>query len=196
MITGYQTQISSGAQPIHFLATISSPCFISHSARPLTELGGSVHIARSDAVIDRLNGLVVCHEPLRRFAVKNRKFAPMIAWADEPTVPRKRDGASETIMSTSTDPDELQDVWVGYRISPPMRERYARWVEAGNKGAREMGFRDLSTMWREGYDMTPEEFSAEVERLWQQVKPLYESLHAYVRGKLVEKYGRRFVLKR
>ena len=96
----------------------------------------------------------------------------------------------EKIMSTSTDPDELQDVWVGWhRISPPMRERYARWVELGNKGAREMGFRDLSTMWREGYDMTPEEFSAEVERLWQQVKPLYESLHAYVRGKLVEKYG-------
>jgi peptidyl-dipeptidase A len=93
-------------------------------------------------------------------------------------------------MSTSTDPDELQDVWVGWhRIAPPMRERYARWVELGNKGAREMGFNDLSAMWREGYDMTPDEFSAEVERLWQQVKPLYESLHAYVRSKLVEKYG-------
>ncbi len=96
----------------------------------------------------------------------------------------------EKIMATSTDPDELQDVWVGWhRIAPPMRERYARWVELGNKGAREMGFSDLSAMWREGYDMTPDEFSAEVERLWQQVKPLYESLHAYVRGKLVEKYG-------
>jgi peptidyl-dipeptidase A len=96
----------------------------------------------------------------------------------------------EKIMSTSTDPDELQDVWVGWhRIAPPMRDRYARWVELGNKGAREMGFGNLSAMWREGYDMTPDEFSAEVERLWQQVKPLYESLHAYVRGKLVEKYG-------
>ena len=96
----------------------------------------------------------------------------------------------EKIMATSTDPDELQDVWIGWhRIAPPMRERYARWVELGNKGAREMGFSDLSAMWREGYDMTPDEFSAEVERLWQQVKPLYESLHAYVRGKLVEKYG-------
>jgi peptidyl-dipeptidase A len=96
----------------------------------------------------------------------------------------------EKIMASSTDPDQLQDVWVGWhRISPPMRERYVRWVELGNKGAREMGFSDLSAMWREGYDMTPDEFSAEVERLWQQVKPLYESLHAYVRGKLVERYG-------
>jgi peptidyl-dipeptidase A len=96
----------------------------------------------------------------------------------------------EKIMASSTDPEELREVWVGWhKISPPMRERYARWVELGNKGAREMGFRDLSAMWREGYDMTPDEFSAEVERLWQQVKPLYESLHAYVRSKLMEKYG-------
>jgi peptidyl-dipeptidase A len=99
-------------------------------------------------------------------------------------------GEIEKIMAASNDPQELQDVWVGWHtISPPMRERYSRWVELGNKGAREMGFKDLGAMWRAGYDMTPEQFSAELERLWQQVKPLYESLHAYVRTKLVEKYG-------
>ena len=98
--------------------------------------------------------------------------------------------AIERIMANSTDPDELKDLWVGWHtISPPMRDRYSRWVELGNKGAREMGFKDLGAMWRAGYDMTPEQFSQEVERLWQQVKPLYDSLHAYVRTKLVEKYG-------
>ena len=98
--------------------------------------------------------------------------------------------AIETIMASSTDPEELKDLWVGWRtIAPPMRERYARWVELGNKGAREMGFSDLGAMWRAGYDMTPDQFSQEVERLWQQVKPLYDSLHAYVRSKLIEKYG-------
>ncbi len=96
----------------------------------------------------------------------------------------------EHIMETSTDPDELKDLWVGWRtMSPPMRDRYTRWVALGNKGAKEMGFSDLGAMWRAGYDMTPDQFSAEVERLWQQVKPLYDSLHAYVRTKLVEKYG-------
>ena len=99
-------------------------------------------------------------------------------------------GEIEKIMATSTDPDELKDLWEGWRtVGPPMRDRYTRWVELGNKGAKEMGFSDLGAMWRAGYDMTPEQFSAEVERLWQQVKPLYESLHAYVRTKLVEKYG-------
>ncbi len=99
-------------------------------------------------------------------------------------------GEIERIMATSTDPDELKDLWEGWRtVGPPMRDRYTRWVELGNKGAKEMGFSDLGAMWRAGYDMTPEQFSAEVERLWQQVKPLYESLHAYVRTRLVEKYG-------
>ena len=96
----------------------------------------------------------------------------------------------EKIMANSTDPEETKDLWVGWHsIAPPMRERYARWVELGNKGAREMNYPDLGAMWRAGYDMTPEQFSAELERLWQQVKPLYDSLHAYVRTKLVEKYG-------
>jgi peptidyl-dipeptidase A len=99
-------------------------------------------------------------------------------------------GEIEKIMATSTDPDELKDLWAGWStVGPPMRDRYTRWVELGNKGAKEMGFSDLGAMWRAGYDMTPEQFSAEVERLWQQVKPLYESLHAYVRTRLVEKYG-------
>ena len=99
-------------------------------------------------------------------------------------------GQVEQIMATSTDPDELKDVWVGWHsIAPPMRDRYSRWVELGNKGARQMGFPDLGAMWRAGYGMTPEQFNAEVERLYQQVKPLYESLHTYVRAKLVQRYG-------
>lgn len=99
-------------------------------------------------------------------------------------------GQIERIMATSTDPDEVKQLWVGWHtISPPMRDRYSRWVELGNKGAREMGFPDLGAMWRAGYDMTPEQFNQDLERLYQQVKPLYESLHAYVRNKLVQKYG-------
>jgi peptidyl-dipeptidase A len=98
--------------------------------------------------------------------------------------------AIEKIMSTSRDPKELLDVWTGWHaISPPMRPRYARFVELSNQGAREIGFKDTGAMWRAGYDMTPEEFSADLERLWKQVEPLYLSLHTFVRAKLVEKYG-------
>ena len=98
--------------------------------------------------------------------------------------------AIEKIMSTSRNPEELKELWTGWHaIAPPMRQRYARFVDLSNQGAREIGFKDTGALWRAGYDMTPEEFSADLERLWNQVKPLYLSLHTYVRWKLAEKYG-------
>jgi peptidyl-dipeptidase A len=98
--------------------------------------------------------------------------------------------AIERIMATSRDPEELKDLWVGWhKVGAPMRPRYARFAELSNQGAREIGFKDVGAMWRAGYDMTPEQFSAELERLWQQVRPLYLSLHTYVRARLVKQYG-------
>jgi len=95
------------------------------------------------------------------------------------------------ILASSTNPEELLDAWIGWhKISVPMRQRYARFVELSNKGARELGFKDTGAMWRSNYDMSPEEFSAELERLWQQVRPLYVALHAYVRKDLIKKYGK------
>jgi peptidyl-dipeptidase A len=41
--------------------------------------------------------------------------------------------------------------------------------------------------------MTPEEFSAELERLWTQVRPLYLSLHTFVRARLAQQYGAKTV---
>jgi peptidyl-dipeptidase A len=97
--------------------------------------------------------------------------------------------AIEKLMSTSRDPEELKEVWAGWHaIAPPMRQRYSRFVDLSNQGAREIGFKDTGALWRAGYDMTPEEFSADLERLWNQVRPLYLSLHTYVRWKLAEKY--------
>jgi peptidyl-dipeptidase A len=103
--------------------------------------------------------------------------------------------AIEKLMSTSRDPEALKEVWVGWNaIAPPMRQRYSRFVALSNQGAREIGFKDVGALWRAGYDMTPEEFSADLERLWNQVKPLYLSLHTFVRWKLAEKYGPNVVL--
>jgi len=94
------------------------------------------------------------------------------------------------IMATSRDPKELADLWQGWhRAGPPMRKDYTRFVELANKGARELGFPDSGAMWRSKYDMPPDAFAKEVDRLWEQVKPLYVSLHAYVRRKLRDKYG-------
>src|SRR6185437_12755122 len=100
----------------------------------------------------------------------------------------------EKAMASTKDPEVLLDLWVGWRtISAPMRQNYTRFAELANKAAREMGFSDLGALWRSNYDMTPEQFSAELDRLWNQVRPLYLSLHAYVRSQLVKKYGAQMV---
>jgi len=94
------------------------------------------------------------------------------------------------VMANSRNPAELLDAWRGWHtISPPMRKDFQRFVELSNKGARELGFKDTGAMWRSKYDMPADDFAKEVDRLWEQVRPLYLSLHAYVRNKLREKYG-------
>jgi peptidyl-dipeptidase A len=94
------------------------------------------------------------------------------------------------IMAESRDPAELLDTWVGWRtVSVPMRESYERFVELSNEGARGLGFADTGALWRSGYDMPPNDFAAELDRLWGQVEPLYEALHCYVRARLSDYYG-------
>lgn len=103
-------------------------------------------------------------------------------------------GDMEEILANNRDPEELKKIWLGWhQVSPPYRKNYQRFVELSNKGAKEMGFKDTGAMWREKYDMDADAFAAEMERLWQQVKPLYDSLYTYTRHKLSEKYGKAVV---
>ncbi|CAM3972805.1 M2 family metallopeptidase [Shewanella aquimarina] len=94
------------------------------------------------------------------------------------------------IMASSRDPKELEEIWKGWReIAKPMRPLFEREVELANEGAKDLGYANLSELWRSQYDMQPDAFSTELDRLWGQVEPLYESLHCYVRGELNEQYG-------
>jgi peptidyl-dipeptidase A len=94
------------------------------------------------------------------------------------------------LLATSRNETEIRNAWEGWHtISPPIRKDYQRFVELSNKGAKELGFADTGAMWRAKYDMPPDAFTAELDRLWNQVRPLYLQLHAYVRMKLRQKYG-------
>jgi peptidyl-dipeptidase A len=95
------------------------------------------------------------------------------------------------VLAKSHSDAELTDAWKGWHaIAQPMKSQYARWVELSNQGARELGFDDVGAMWRAGYDMSPADFEADVERLWNDVKPLYDALHCYVRSQLQKTYGK------
>jgi len=94
------------------------------------------------------------------------------------------------VMAEERDPARLLEVWEGWhRAAVPMRQEYVRFVELSNKGARALGYADTGVMWRSKYDMPPDAFAADMDRVWQQLRPLYISLHAYVRHRLRDKYG-------
>ena len=97
---------------------------------------------------------------------------------------------AEDILAKSQDPAELKAAWEGWHsISPVMTADYAQLVELANEGSRQLGYKDTGALWRSGYDMEPDAFAAETDRLWSQVEPFYKNLHCYVRKELNEKYG-------
>tara|TARA_B110000090_G_scaffold99922_1_gene112447 strand:- start:6224 stop:8071 length:1848 start_codon:yes stop_codon:yes gene_type:complete len=99
-------------------------------------------------------------------------------------------GEMSSTMANSRDYDELLEMWTGWRtISPEMKPLFARQSELGNQGAQGLGYKDLGAMWRSNYDMPADDFANELDRLWGQVKPLYDDLHCYVRSELAEEYG-------
>ncbi len=103
----------------------------------------------------------------------------------------KKGNDLEALMGTTRDPALTKEMWLSWhdRVGKPMKGDYARLVQLSNDGARELGFADTGALWRSGYDMKPEEFAALVDKVWLQVKPLYDDLHCYTRTKLNQKYG-------
>ena len=97
----------------------------------------------------------------------------------------------EEKMGTSRNPAELSEMWASWHtnVGAPMRGDYVREMEIANAGAKELGYADVGAMWRSQYDMSPEAFAVLTDKLWSQVKPLYDQLHCYTRTKLNEKYG-------
>jgi peptidyl-dipeptidase A len=96
----------------------------------------------------------------------------------------------EDIMSSSRDPDELLKVWQGWhQIAVPMKDKFTQAVQMGNQGAKELGFENMSDLWRSSYDLSPHDFEQEMDRLWSDIKPFYEQLHCFVRAQLNKSYG-------
>ena len=97
----------------------------------------------------------------------------------------------EAAMGTNRNPAELQEMWTSWHnnVGAPMRKDYQRLTEIANQGSKELGYKDVGAMWRSGYDMPADEFAALTDKLWNQVKPLYDDLHCYTRAELNKEYG-------
>ena len=96
----------------------------------------------------------------------------------------------DQMMAKVRDPAKSKEIWEKWHaIAVPMKGDYTRLTAILNEGAQGLGYKDAGALWRAGYDMSPDQFAALTDRLWDQVKPFYADLHCYVRAKLNEKYG-------
>ncbi|AVP96999.1 peptidase M20 [Ahniella affigens] len=99
-------------------------------------------------------------------------------------------GQLSEVLAAGGDYDAQLDAWTGWHnVARGMRADYQEFSGLVNEGAKELGYADAGEMWRAGYDMSAAEFEVEADRLWGQVKPLYEQLHCYVRKELTDQYG-------
>ena len=94
-------------------------------------------------------------------------------------------------LATSHDPAALLKAWQTWHdgVGRAERDLFVKFVALSNVGARAIGFHDVAELWKSNYDMPPDAFAADVDRLWQQVEPLYKDLHCYARRVLNQKYG-------
>ncbi|KAH9498643.1 hypothetical protein Btru_007074 [Bulinus truncatus] len=92
------------------------------------------------------------------------------------------------LMASSTDYDELLEAWIAWRDATgrKMKPLYKRFVELYNEAIRLSGHKDAGEYWRSWYE-TPT-FEEDLQNLLNQVRPLYELLHAYVRMRLKDIY--------
>ncbi len=98
--------------------------------------------------------------------------------------------AFEAIIDKSRNPNQLLSAWRGWHeIGKPMKPMYMRMVEIGNQGSKDLGYKGLSDLWFSKYDMPAQDFLNETDRVWEEVKPLYDALHCHARAKLNDYYG-------
>ncbi|KAM9837051.1 angiotensin-converting enzyme [Aulostomus maculatus] len=110
---------------------------------------------------------------------------PNISWSLEPELTE--------IMATSRSYKRLLYAWEGWHNASgvPLKKYYPRFVELSNKASHADGFMDTGDDWRSWYET--ENFEDVIEKLFKTIEPLYLHLHAFVRRKLYNQYGPKYI---
>jgi peptidyl-dipeptidase A len=105
-------------------------------------------------------------------------------------------GITQALDNPNTPEPLLAQLWKSWRdeSGKKMRDDYIRYVKLKNEAAAANGFPTAAEVWRAPYvepdfNYTDADFLNDAKKLFEQTKPLYEQLHAYVRAKLRERHG-------
>ncbi|NXA93401.1 ACE enzyme, partial [Melanocharis versteri] len=97
------------------------------------------------------------------------------------------------IMATSRSYKKLLYAWEGWHNAAgnPLRPMYEKFVKLSNDAYLADGFNDTGSYWRSWYNS--DSFEKDLENLYSQLEPLYLNLHAFVRRKLYDRYGPKYI---
>ncbi|XP_077483575.1 angiotensin-converting enzyme-like [Amblyomma americanum] len=92
------------------------------------------------------------------------------------------------MMKEVGDYDKLREVWLAWHnaVGPAVKEYFIPYVTLANEGASLDGYANLKDAWLSDYETA--NMTEIVDKLWEEVSPLYKKLHAFVRMKLREIY--------
>ncbi|XP_063076692.1 angiotensin-converting enzyme [Engraulis encrasicolus] len=110
---------------------------------------------------------------------------PGVEWSLEPEITQ--------VMANSRSYRKLLLAWEGWHNASgvPLRALYPDFVTLSNQASRADGFADTGADWRSGYESAT--FEDDLKALFDQLKPLYNNLHAFVRRKLYNFYGPKYI---
>nr|UJP38391.1 angiotensin-converting enzyme 2 [Taphozous melanopogon] len=110
-------------------------------------------------------------------------------------------GLENIMQKNSSDYNQKLWAWEGWRseVGKQLRPLYEEYVALKNEMARGNNYEDYGDYWRgdyetlgtDGYNYSRNQLIEDVERIFAEIKPLYEHLHAYVRAKLMAVYPSR-----
>lgn len=92
-------------------------------------------------------------------------------------------------FENSRDEARLKRLWLGWRdaTGKKMKNLYKDFVSLSNEAVRTLGYADTGAYWRSWYETAT--FEQDVRGLFDQLKPFYRQLHAFVRRRLKAQYG-------
>ncbi|XP_054986975.1 angiotensin-converting enzyme isoform X2 [Sorex araneus] len=98
-----------------------------------------------------------------------------------------------TILATSRSYTQLLFAWEGWHDASgiPLKPLYQNFTALSNKAYQQDGFADTGAYWRSWYESPS--FEEDLEKLYQQLEPLYLNLHAYVRRALYRRFGATYI---
>ncbi|WP_053232681.1 M2 family metallopeptidase [Sandaracinus amylolyticus] len=96
----------------------------------------------------------------------------------------------DRVLQTSTDLDERLRAWQSSKeVGAVLRDGLVELRGLRNGVAREMGYRDFFAFQVDNYSLTTEEMMALLDRLVDEVRPLYAQLQCWARHELAQRYG-------